>query len=607
LGCREIFVTGPEVYLTGVIVVALLLIISNRLRADLVAILVLLALSIGGIVSPTEALSGFSRSAVITIMGLFIITSALDRTGITRMMADALLRVGGNSESRLVFLFTINAALLSLFMNNIAAGAVLLPAAVNVARRSKVPASRLMMPLAFGTLLGGMATYFTTANIIVSTALRDQNLPALGVFDFTPTGGVVALSGIVFMVLIGRHLLPIRAPAGQYASPRRSASDLEKVYQLGERLWEAEILPGSPLAGKTLGATGLGERFGIAIVAIWHKHHANLAPRPNDELAIGDILVIAGREDRVNWLAAEGCKLGRSSNRFGMEAAGVSLIEMIVAPHSQAEGKTLKELNFRKKYGVTAVALWRDGRSNSTEVGNFQLQFGDALLMIGPPDRFSLLRSEPDFIVLEGDNSNVTAPERAPVAIAITAFVLVASAINLLPIAEAMLLGAVLLVLTGCLTMDDSYRAIEWRAIFLLAGMLPISTAMNQEHTGLAIHIGEILIRLFGPLGPLAVIGALYVVTMLLTQVMSGQVTAVVLAPIAISAALKMNISPQAAAVAVAIGCSTSFLTPIAHPVNVLMMGPGGYTFGDYFRVGWGLTLVCLIALLIALPIFWRV
>jgi di/tricarboxylate transporter len=606
--------TIPELYVTAVIVIALGLIITETLRADLVALLVLLALAAGGVVKPEEALSGFSRSAVITILGLFVITAALDRTGVTRAMADHLLRIGGGSEARMVFLFMTGAAILSLFMNNIAAGAVLLPAAVNVSRRTQIPASKLLMPLSVGSLLGGMATFFTTANILVSTTLRDQGLKPLGVLDFTPTGGIVAVAGIIYMIVIGRRLLPVRTPVEQFAAPNRPSKDLETVYALQERLWEAEVLPNSPLAGKTLGESGIGERLGLTVIGIWHNDDANLIPTPDDVIEEGDILLIAGREDRVSQLVAQGLKIGRGTNGRsgisgftsigGVNGRGVALIEAVIAPHSQVEGRTLKDLNFRKKYGLTAIALWREGRSYRTDVGNFPLRFGDALLMVGPPDRAKVLRAEPDFLVLGGDIDIEPPRRRAVTAIAITIFVLAIAALNLVPVAESMLLGTVLMVLTRCLTMDEAYRSVEWRAIFLIAGMLPISIAMNN--TGLATDLGNALVKALGPHGPLAVIGGLYALTVLLTQVMSGQVTALVLAPIAISAALQMGTSPQAAGLAVAIGCSTSFLTPIAHPVNVLVMGPGGYTFGDFFKVGWGLTVVCFVAVLIVLPLFWR-
>jgi di/tricarboxylate transporter len=606
-------VTLPQIYLAAIIVIALGLIATNRLRADLVALILLLAVAIPTfdgkpIVSSQEAISGFSRESVITIIGLFMMTSALERAGVSRLMADHLLRMGAGSEARLVFLFTTGAALLSLFMNNVAAGAVLLPTAVNVTRRSQIPPSRLLMPLAFGTLLGGMATYFTTANILVSNTLRERQLTPLGILDFTPTGGVVAIAGIAFMIAIGRRLLPVRAPAAQYAPNSRTTAELEKVYELEERLWEAQVLPNSPLAGATLGTSAIGQRLGVTVVGIRRGSHAILNPAPDESLKRDDILLVAGREDRVSQLAAQGLKIERTSDgRTGisrMPRHGVSLTEVIVAPHSRVEDQSLKDLNFRQKFGLTAVALWRDGRSYRTDVGDFKLQFGDALLMFGPPDRINILRSEPDFIVLGGMESRVLDRRRAALAVSITTLVLAIAATGLMSIAAAMILGIVLMALTGCIALDEGYRAVEWRAIFLIAGMLPVSIAMRN--TQLADLLGQTLVNTLRPLGPLGVIGGLYLFTVLVSQVMSGQVTALVLAPIAISAALQINTSPQAAGLAVAIGCSTSFLTPIAHPVNVLMMGPGGYTFGDFVKVGWGLTLVCFVALLIALPLFWK-
>jgi di/tricarboxylate transporter len=597
----------PELFITGLIIAALLLIVTEKVRADVAALLILLALALSGIVTPEQALSGFSRPAVITLMGLFIITAALDRTGVTRMIADRLVSVGRGSEVRLVLLFMVSAAILSLFMNNIAAGAMLLPSAVNVARRSNVAASKLLMPMAFGTLLGGMATYFTTANIIVSTALREQGLQPLGVLSFTPTGGVVAIAGILFMMFIGRRLLPLRIPTS-YAGEgvvRRSIEELTNVYQLDRRLWEAVIQPDSELVGKSLRDTGIGAQLGITVIAIWHGPQANLNPMPDDVLAAGDILVITGREDRVMPLTERGLTIGRGSEHTNLQHdPRVRLFVTMIAPEASITGQTLKELNFRKKYGITAVALWRDGRSYRTDVSSFKLQFGDALLMVSSPERINLLKGERDFIVLEGETQPSFVPRKALTATLIAVGVLALAATEVIATPISMLLGAVLMIVTRCLTMDESYRAVEWRTVFVIAGMLPISIAMTE--TGLAGRIGGVLESALEPYGALAVIGGLYWLTVLLGQVMSGQVTSLVIAPIAISAALQVGTSPQAVCVAVAIACSTSFLTPISHSVNVLVLSPGGYTFGDYFRVGWGLTIVCFVALMVALPLFWK-
>jgi di/tricarboxylate transporter len=312
-----------------------------------------------------------------------------------------------------------------------------------------------------------------------------------------------------------------------------------------------------------------------------------------------------GREERVRQLEAQHTTIGRYGyHRNGSPNLSVHLTEVVIAPRSPAIGKTLKELRFRTKFGMTTVALWREGRSYRTDVGDFPLEAGDALLMVGAPGRIALLDQEPGYIVLNGAHTLPLPDKRkAFLALAITALVLLLSAANILPSAEAMLAGAAALVLTGCITMEDAYRAIEWRVVVLIAGMLPIGTALVE--TGLAARIGQAFTVTLAPAGPLALIAGLYLFTVLLTQLVGGQVAALLVGPIAVSAAIQLGVNPPAVGVAVAMACSAAFLTPIAHPVNVLMMGPGGYTFNDFLRVGLGMTIVCFLTLLLVIPLFW--
>jgi di/tricarboxylate transporter len=599
--------SSSETILIAVIVAAVVLIITNRLRADLVALLVLLTLGISGVVTPHDAISGFSRSAVITIMGLFIITHALEDTGVVQSVANRLRQMGRGSEARLVVIFMAAGAVLSLVMNNIAAGAVLLPAAAQVGRDSNVRLSRLLMPLSFGTLVGGMATYFTTANIILSGALRDQGQGGLGMVDFFPTGGLIVVASLVYMIVIGRRLLPARESVASSLSPLALARNLRATYQLDERLWEVRVPPGSRLVNVPLSHSHIGEELGIAVIGIWRNHHAILAPGPMELIQANDYLLLLGREERVGHLIDWGVLVGRENGHFAQQHDyAVDLTEVVIPPRSNAIGKTLTEVRFRNKFGLTGVALWREGHSTRTDVGKIPLQVGDALLVVGPPRNFKSLAQERDFLVLQGSHAyRPPAPQKAAVALAITALVLLASVFEVISTAEAMLAGAAAMVLTGCLNMDEAYRAIEWRVIFLIAGMIPLSIAM--VNTGLAERISRWLVGEFAPYGPLALIAALFILTTLVTQVIGGQVTAVILAPVAITAALETGVNPQAMAVAVAIACSAAFLTPIAHPVNVLMMGPAGYTFGDFFKVGLGMTLVSFVALLAGMVVFWGV
>ena len=591
-----------EIGLLAIVALALALIISNRIRPDLVAIFVLLTLGLSRILRPDQSLAGFSAPAVLTIVGLFVITAALERTGVVQWLSDRLALLSGSAEPRVMAVFMLAGALLSLVMNNIAAGAVLLPAAVNVARRSHVASSKVLMPLAFGTLVGGMATLFTTANIIVSGSLQAQGQRGLTMADFLISGTPLVVAGALYMLLVGRRLLPSRESAVRSAV---AIVDLAETYQLADRLWEVRVQPESELVGQRLADSVIGARLGVTVVGIWRAREARIPPAPSDLIEAEDILLVLGREERVRQLAAQGTTVGRNTQprdrRLGLP---VRLTEVLIAPRSPLIGQTLKELRFRTKFGLTTVALWRAGRSYRTDVGDFALQPGDALLMVGAPAVIRALSQEPGFIVLDHDDAEPHhAAARAPLAALITAAVLLLSAFGFAPTAEAMLAGAALLVLFGCLSMEEAYRTIEWRVVVLIAGMLPIGTALAS--TGLSDKIGGLFTSALASSGPLALVAGLYLFTVALTQFVGGQVAALIMAPIAVSTAVSLGVSPTAVGVAVAIACSTAFLTPLAHPVNVLMMGPGGYNFRDFFRVGVGMTLVCLLALLLVMVLVW--
>ncbi len=596
--------TQPQIILLVLMGAAMVLFISQALRADLVALLLLIAMSVTQVLSPQEAFSGFSRSAVITVMSLFILTNALHRTGATRQLGVGLLRLAGGGATRLVALVIVAAGLLSLFMNNIAAGAVLLPIVMGLTGQSKICPSKLLMPLAFGTILGGMATLFTTSNILVSTALRDDGLSAFGVLDFAPTGGVVALAGTLFMVLIGWRLLPDRHPLEHISRVRVLRQELSELYQLRERLWELRVEPRSPVAGSTLARSDIGERLGLSVLAIVHNGHVALAPKPDHILYVNDILLIAGREERVAKLTERGLNLLMDVAWQGdLSSDKIGMFEVLVAPRSAVVGRTIKQIHFREKYGLSVVALWREGRPFRTDVGDMPLRFGDALLVHGELDKARVLQAEPDYLVLLPEGYQAQRPAKAPLAVGIMALSVLVAAVGWLPVAEAMLAGALLAVITGCLTMDEAYHAIEWRVVFLIAGMLPLGLAMAKS--GTAALLGQLVLQTLGGYGPMVILAGFYALTVGLTQVMSGQATAVVVAPIALAAARAMGVNPYTFAMAVALASSTAFIMPISHPVNILVMGPGGYTFRDFIKVGLPMTLVTGAAALAALPIFW--
>jgi di/tricarboxylate transporter len=603
-------------FVVAVIAIPILLVVAGRWRMDLAALFMMVALGLaqflglnifGQAGTPQATLvtiSGFSQPVVITLIGLFILTQTLTHNGVLSWLDQRLARVGANAEGRLVFLFVLTSALLSLLMNNVAVGALLLPGAMNVVRRTKVRASKLLIPIAFGTALGGMVTYFTTANVVISnllTAAEPAQQP-LGILAFVPTGGLIAAAGIAFVVLFGPRLLPVREPGFEQAIARRASKELEDLYAVGERLWEARVRATSPLIGLTLQRCGIGGKLGVVIVAMRRGHQAFFIPTPSEIIRPADILLAVGREERVSKLNALDLQLRPETH--ALTTFGISLIESVLAPHSAYVGKTLKELNFRHRYGFAAIALLRGGRSYRTDVANIPLQPGDSLLMVGAQQRSRDLHFNPNIIVLEPDPATLPIPRRRAVSSMLVFLGAVGLSVAGMPIYLSVLAAALLAVLLGLLPVQEIYRSIEWQIIFFVAGLYVASLGMVD--TGLADLIGQATIRLLGGAGPLGLAAASFLLAAALTQVMGSQATAFVVGPIAISAAIHLHTDPQAIAVAAAIGCSASFLTPFAHPINLIMVGPGNYHFGDFFRVGWGLMLVVFFALLLAMRLFWN-
>lgn len=609
--------TIPQLIVIAIIVLPLALIATNRLRLDVAAMLTAITLAVcqllgigilgapGDTNAAIKAISGLAEPVTVTLFALFVITRCLDKTGVARWLARRLLHVSGTSERALIGLLALTAAFFSLFMNNLAAGALVLPAAMEIARRTGIKPSKLLLPVAYGSCLGGAATYFTTANIIASDLLRAANPPQapLHILDFTPTGGLIALAGILYLTIAGKWIMPDREPSPEQVIVRRTGTELEGTYQIGERLWEIQIQAGSPIANNPLGLSGIGDRLGLTVAAIWRGRQAIYAPPPEQIIQSGDVLLTIGREDRVVQLADKGTTIEREQGR-PLSQRGVSFVEVVLAPHSAAENLCLKELGFRRKFGFTAVALQREGRSFRTDVADFKLHAGDSLLVIGDRRGLRTLQNSPDFLVLESDPSDQPVQWRAAIfTIALTIAAIAASILGF-PIYLAALIAAVLMIVAGILPMEEIYRTMEWQSIILIAGMYPVSLAM--VNTGLAESIGHIVVQIVAPFGPLGLAAGAYLFTALLSQVIAGQVTTLITAPIFISAAISLGTNPQAIAVASAIACSVAFLTPLAHPVNTLMIGPANYRFADFFRAGWLLTILCFLMLILGMKLFWN-
>jgi di/tricarboxylate transporter len=498
----------------------------------------------------------------------------------------------------------VAAAVLSLVMNTVAATAVLLPVVVSLSRQTSLKPSRLLIPLAAGSLLGGMATIFTTANILVSAALVAQGYEPYGILDFLPVGLPLIAVGIAYMVFVGRNVLPEHYLGGTKQDPRQEGT-LTETYGLSQAASGAYVKPRSPLAGLSLSEGGWSQKLGISIIGISRGGSVSLAPAPSTMVREGDIVLYLGTPTDMD-LAGYGLIRTDDPDWHGeLKSNQVGLVEVTLSPRSSYAGKTLRSIHFREKFDLSALALWREGETIREGIGDIPLRFGDALLLQGQQDRIRMLRSEPGFIILAEDVEVVKPGRQAWIAGGLTVLAVLLAATGAMPIAEATFSAAFLMVLTGCLSMDDAYNAIEWPALFLIAGMLPLGLALSN--TGTAALAGSALTSLLGNWGVPALAAGLFVVTTVLAQVMGSQATAVVLAPIAIAAAQTLNADPRAVSMAVAIACSNAFLTPFGHPSNVLVMGPGGYTPRDYARVGLPLILILFPVMLVSLILFWGI
>ena len=602
---------SPLVITLIVVAGAIAALLTERLRPDVVALVAVLALGVTGVLTPQETLSGFSRPAVITLLGLFMLAEGLSRAGVAERAAEAIHRVAGGREPVLVLVVMLAAATLSLLMNNIAAAAVLLPAVSAAAQRSRVSPARLLMPLAFGTLLGGMATLLTTANIVVGALLHEAVGEGFGLLDFAPVGLPIVVVGILYMVLVGRRRLPTMSAAERLQAERLrsgAATDLVAVYGLGSRLFRVRVPARSRLIDQAIADSHLRETFGLTIVAVERGDELVRSPAPSFKIGLGDVLHCQGDVEDLRRLDVEPyleVLPARSWREADLESPDLAVAEVVLAPRSVLVGTTLRTSHFRSKYGMNVLAIWRGDKPILDGLGDLPLQFGDALLMQGPRERLRVLVDEPDLIVLAGEEE--LPPPRVAgkrvVAVVVMLAALVTALATPLSTAEVMLAGGLAMVLLGVLTMDQAYQAIEWRTVFLVAGMLPLGIALDKS--GAAGLLAGMLVSTVGQAGSLALLAGLVLVTVLLVQAMNGPAVAAIMAPIAITAAAQTGIDPHGFAMGVALATSMAFVTPLGHPVNLLVMGAGGYTFRDYWRAGWPLTLLLLLVVLALVPIVW--
>jgi di/tricarboxylate transporter len=581
----------------SIILIALILFATEKLRVDVVALLVLIAVSITGLVSKEEVFLGFANSAVITIWAVYIVSGGLFKTGVADKLGSIILRLAGASEVRLITVIMLTCGIMSAFMNNVGAVAILMPAVIGISKKTNIPVSKLLIPLAFSSLLGGKMTLIgTPANILAQGILVAENLTSFGFFEITPMGILVLTTGIIYMVLIGRHLLPVR----------ETATDPLSSSQLREYISDVQITPESPLSGKNLYESGLGAEYDLTVISIIRDGKPLVGLHRDVTIRENDHLILEGSAQ--NLLAAQDDLKFNIYTDHDFEISDLDteqsyIFEATLAPRSTMVGRTLNTVNFRDSFGLTTLAIWRQGEVITEHLRDVILRFGDSLLLQGPPGRVRAMQKGNEFLVLEPVDYERNRSRKAPIAAGIMILVILLAIFTDLGIAVAMLIGSVSMVLTGCLTMDEAYESIDWRTVFLVGGMLSLGFAM--ENTGTTQYLADNLLNLLGDYGPIGLLAGIYILSALITQPMSNAAAVVLIVPIAIDTALGLGVNHLTFTMAVVIGAATSFLSPVGHKANVLVFGPGGYKFADYTRVGALLTVALFIVSMIFLPIFW--
>jgi len=594
--------------------VTIALFVSDRVRLDVVALMSLLVLLLTGVLTPSEGVQGFSNPIVLMIAGLFVVGGALSATGVADWLGGKLGVLAGTNETRLVVVIMLATAVLSAFMSSTGTVAVLLPVVGTLAQRARIAPARLLMPMAFASLLGGLLTLIgTPPNIVVADQLRSQGLEPFRFFTFTPPGLILLGVGVAFMATVGRRMLPGGGAAVVERDSLRPSAvmrDIASEYGLGDQLHRVKVSAAADGLGKTLSQLNLRARFELTIVGLERQSEdGNFAVPvlPTASLHEGDVLMIQGSRAALEGAAAE-LRWTVLPGRVDLALPGdESIAEIVIPRRPHLIGRSLRQLRFRDRHRATVLAVRPAGSrhaESSSATKDLRLRSGDTLLIKGRIKHLkNLVQERRDFVMV----TEPRAPEdvqiggvQAIAAIAITVGMLVLMAFGIVPNVVAVLLAAVCMVLVRCLDTNQAYRGINWESVVLIAAILPMATAL--EKTGGMRLVVDGLVGGLGGRGPYVLLAALFLLTSAFSQVISNTATTVLVAPIAYKVAVDTGLSPQAFLMTVAIAASTAFATPIASPVNTLVLNPGGYKFFDYVKVGLSLQLVLLVVTLLIVP-----
>jgi di/tricarboxylate transporter len=596
-----------------VIAVAAALMASNRVRFDIVALLVVLALMLSGVLTVGEALSGFGSSVVILVAGLLVVGEMLARTGVASAVGDWILKKGGTNETRLMILIMLGAGVLGSVMSSTAVVAIFIPIVLRIASETNLNSSRMLMPMSYAALISGMLTLIaTTPNIVVHEELKTAGFEGFGFFSFTAVGLVILVVAIAYILLIGRRLLPGEAVTQGSGKSGRSIDELWEDYRIGEIYDNVRIDNDSSLVGKTIAETQLETHYKVRILGILRRASRGedriAAPAPGKELHAQDILLVLGQTEDIDSLIKEEILVRQARTkqyrqRWLWEFGGATVL---VHPESMLIGKSLREAEFRSKYGLHVVGIRRN-KKPVPEFKDVKLHSADSLFVVGPWSQILQLQSRShDFVVTEMPREQadiVPSYRRMPVALAILVAMVSLTIFDVVPLVTSVLLASLAAVFTRCLTMEDAYRAIHWSSLVLIAGMLPLADALNK--TGGTQLVVDALTTAMGDSGPYLMLSVIFFLTAALGLVLSNTASAVLVAPIAIFVAGAIDASPYPFAIAVLVAASAAYSTPVSTPVVTLVVDPGRYKFTDFMKVGVPLLFLTYLATIAVAPIIF--
>lgn len=584
-------------FVYGLILLAVVLFVNKRISFDITSLLLLAILVVSGILSPKEGLSGFSNPATVTIACMFILSEGLRRTGALNIVSDYFTKLGHYNFPLAMLIIMLSIGIISAFINNTAAVAIFIPVMITLSKDLKTSASKLLMPLSFAAMFGGVCTLIgTSTNLLVDSIAQENGLAGFGMFEFAPVGIIFFGAGMLYLFVAGIKLIP----------ERRKDESLTDSFNMQRYLTDVVLQPKSAFVDTPLQNTKLIQDLDLDIIEVFDSEGNTKTDREQIRLEAEDVLRIRGGVNEINKLLNRGDVLIKPTEQWvdkDFEVGNTQLVEAAIAPESAFDGKSLAKVDFYDKYEAIVLAIRQKGKLQQENLSDIRLQSGTSLLLHAKKERIQDIKAAEEFVLATELDVPDFDHSKIPIALAIILGVVGLAAFGILPIVASAICGVILMILTGCLSNEQAYHSINWKVIFLLAGVLPLGIAMRK--TGAAQLMADQVILQLEQFGPTAVLSAFFFLSMMLTNLISNQATAALLAPIAIEASSTINVHAEPFLVAVTMAASLSFMSPIGYQTNTMIFGPGQYRFMDFVKVGTPLNMLFWLIGTFTIPLFW--